>query len=371
MKTIVCVGGARPNFMKLAPLLASLRTDQELRVVLIHTGQHHDAVMAGQFFDQLGLPIPDFALGVGSGTHGAQTARALERIESALSELGERGHRSDLVLVVGDVNSTLAAALAAAKLGIPIAHLEAGLRSFDRTMPEEINRLATDAISDLLLASETSGVANLRSEGVPDSRIALVGNLMIDSLHRHLDQARAARTRSSGDGPYGVLTLHRPANVDDPRRLRELADILAEISREIPLVFPVHPRTRERIRRQRLRLPDSIHLREPMGYIEFLGLVDGSEVVLTDSGGIQEETTALGIPCLTLRDNTERPATVLEGTNVLAGTTAAGIWVAWKNRPDRQNPPARVPQGWDGRAAPRTHARIREFLGLSAMKKVA
>ena len=342
---------------------------------MIHTGQHHDWRMAGEIWQQLGLPEPDFALGAGSGSHGAQTARVLERCEAALVELTERGERPDLVIVVGDVNSTLAAALAAVKLGIPVAHVEAGLRSFDRTMPEEINRLATDAICDLLWASEISGVRNLRAEGVEESRIALVGNLMIDSLHRHRAAARTAwrqlPLRAQTPEDYGVVTLHRAANVDDPARLRELLEVLGEIAREMPLVFPVHPRTEARVREAGFVWPDRVITAEPLGYQEFLGLVEGSQVVLTDSGGIQEETTAMGIPCLTLRENTERPATVEEGTNVLAGTSLEGVRAAWSRRARRTERPVRTPQGWDGRAAWRVHARLREFLELGAIEQAA
>lgn len=374
-KTIVCVGGARPNFVKLAPLVESLRQDSEFRVRLVHTGQHHDHRMAGSFFEQLGLPAPDYSLAAGSGSHGVQTARVLERSEAVFEELAARGERPAAVVVVGDVNSTLAAALAAAKLGLPVVHVEAGLRSFDRSMPEEINRLATDAISDLLLASERSGVANLRAEGVRPERIALVGNLMIDSLHQHREAARLAWRRAAPagfGGRYGVVTLHRPANVDDPARLAQLIGVLEEIARELPLVFPLHPRTRNRVAEAGIAFSSRLTALEPLGYQEFLGLVEASETVLTDSGGIQEETTALGIPCLTLRDNTERPATVEEGTNILAGTSPDRILRAFGERPARRaQPSSRMPWGWDGKAAGRIHARLRDFVGLEAIELAA
>jgi UDP-N-acetylglucosamine 2-epimerase (non-hydrolysing) len=369
--TIVCLGGARPNFMKLAPVVAALDAAPDFESILVHSGQHYDQALSGQFFRDLGLRDPDFHLEAGSGTHGAQTARVLERFEGVLEGLIAEGRRPDGVLVVGDVNSTLAGALAAAKLGIPVIHAEAGLRSFDRSMPEEINRLATDAVSDLLLASEESGMRNLRHEGIPERRLRLVGNLMIDSLARNLDAARAsgvqARLGIPEGGRYGVVTLHRAANVDDPAQLGELFAALGEIAGSLELYFPVHPRTRARLAAAGLAVPPRLRLIEPLGYHEFLGLVAGARAVLTDSGGIQEETTALGIVCLTLRNNTERPATLTEGTNHLAGTRRERILAVWRSVRARVEEgaatgrPARVPQGWDGRAAERTLEALREF----------
>ena len=358
---LILVGGARPNFMKLAPLWASLSVDSDFQPLLIHTGQHYDDALAGQFFRDLGLPEPAYALAVGSGSHGAQTARVLERIEPILAE-----EKPAAVIVVGDVNSTLAGAIAAAKLGIKVVHVEAGLRSFDRQMPEEINRLAVDAISDLLLVSEESGERNLRQEGVPAERIRFVGNLMIDSLLRHREAALASgiQQRLGTPAEYGVVTLHRAGNVDDPAQLAELFATLDEISRRVPLYFPVHPRTRGRMESSGVAVPERLHLLDPLGYVEFLGLVAGSSVVLTDSGGIQEETTVLQIPCLTLRDNTERPATVDEGTNVLAGTQQASILAAWRTLESRGlgRRPGRIPKGWDGQAAERSRDALRGFL---------
>lgn len=345
--------------MKLGPLWPVLANDPAFEPVLVHTGQHYDDALSEQFLRDLGLPEPAYRLVVGSGSHAAQTARILERMEPVLE-----AERPAAVLVVGDVNSTLGAALVAAKMGIAVVHVEAGLRSFDRTMPEEINRLAVDAISDLLLASEESGLRNLRAEGVPESRMRLVGNLMIDSLRGNLERARAARVpvRLGIEGAYGVVTLHRAANVDEPARLAELVGTLEVIARRQPLYFPVHPRTRARLVGSSLLVSERIHLLDPLGYVEFLGLVAGAAVVLTDSGGIQEETTVLGVPCLTLRDNTERPATVEQGTNVLAGTRRETILRAW-NGLDAERPLRRVPEGWDGHAAERVVGALREFVG--------
>lgn len=363
---ILLIGGARPNFMKLAPLWAALSTDADLEPRLIHTGQHYDDALAGRFFRDLGLPQPAHALEVGSGTHAVQTARIMERLEPVLT-----AEKPSAVVVVGDVNSTLAGALVASKMGIRVVHVEAGLRSFDRTMPEEINRLAVDAISDLLLVSEESGTRNLLREGVPPERIRFVGNLMIDSLRRHLEQARASgiQQRLGIAGEYGVVTLHRAANVDEPAQLSELLETLGEISRRVPLYFPVHPRTQARMRGANLNASGGrIHLLDPLGYVEFLGLVAGSSVVLTDSGGIQEETTVLGVPCMTLRDNTERPATIEQGTNILAGTRKDTILAAWSELLSRGlgARKGKVPPGWDGDAGARCHAVLREFLGRGA-----
>ncbi len=357
---LVLVGGARPNFMKLAPLLRELGRDAFFQPVLVHTGQHYDQQMSGQFFVDLDMPAPDHYLEAGSGSHAAQTAQILSRMEPVL--LAEK---PDGVVVVGDVNSTIAAALAAKKLQIPLIHVEAGLRSFDRTMPEEINRLATDAITDLFLVTEESGRRNLLGEGADPGRIHLVGNLMIDSLRRHLDQARAdlSLLRELGlDGaPYALLTLHRPANVDSGPVLDGILDALEQVGAEMPVLFPVHPRTRARLGALGRTLP-GVRLLDPLGYLDFLRVMSAAQVVFTDSGGVQEETTALGIPCLTLRDNTERPVTVDQGTNRLAGTSRESILKAWNEH--RASPrKGALPQYWDGTAAARCRAVLAEFYG--------
>lgn len=360
---LLCVGGARPNFMKLAPLLDALRADSRFHPLLVHTGQHYDHQMSGAFFRDLGLPDPDFYLGVGSGSHAQQTAEILKTFEPVVLD-----SRPGAVLVVGDVNSTIGCALVAAKLCVPVIHVEAGLRSFDRTMPEEINRVLTDAISDLLLVSEPSGLENLRREGADPASVRLVGNLMIDSLRRHLEQSRALRMASQLElepRAYGVVTLHRPANVDDAAALGQILGALAEISRELPLVFPVHPRTRSRLQSLDAAPDHRIRLLEPLSYLEFLSLMSDAAAVFTDSGGIQEETTVLGIPCFTLRDNTERPITIEQGTNVLAGTGKQSILAAW-NRHGLARPAARVPDLWDGQAASRAVAAIADCFGVSS-----
>jgi len=355
---ILCVAGARPNFMKLAPLVAALGRDPGFAPFIVHTGQHYDDQMSGQFFRDLAMPAPKHNLTVGSGSHAQQTAEILRRFEPVVLE-----ELPDAVLVVGDVNSTMACALVAKKLQIPVIHVEAGLRSFDRGMPEEINRLVTDAISDLLLVTEESGRRNLIAEGVPADRIFLVGNLMIDSLRANINNARQSGILERiGAKPksYGLVTLHRPSNVDDPDHLAELVDTLSVIAGEVPLYLPVHPRTRARMTEHKLTLHPEIHLTDPLGYLDFLWLMSNSSIVLTDSGGIQEETTALGVPCLTLRDNTERPATIDEGTNILAGTRKSSILSAWSQM--KQSPKAgRLPKYWDGSAAGRCVEVLRSY----------
>jgi UDP-N-acetylglucosamine 2-epimerase (non-hydrolysing) len=352
---VLLVAGARPNFMKIAPIARELeRRGGLFESILVHTGQHYDAAMSRIFFDQLRLPRPAIDLEVGSDSHARQTAAIMTAFEPVLLEW-----KPDVVLVVGDVNSTIACALVASKRRVRVAHVEAGLRSFDRDMPEEINRVLTDQISDLLFVTESSGVENLRREGIPEERIFLVGNVMIDTLLAHRDAALALGTPARmgmQPGKYGVITLHRPSNVDDPRALEELFGAIGEISRDLPLVFPVHPRTRASLSRSvavsRLCDEKRLHLSDPMGYLEFLGLVAESAVVLTDSGGVQEETTVLGVPCLTLRTSTERPATITHGTNLLAGVRPDGILQAW--RTVKTTPRiARVPPLWDGKAAER------------------
>jgi UDP-N-acetylglucosamine 2-epimerase (non-hydrolysing) len=344
------VVGARPNFPKLAPVHRAGR-ESGLEQVVVHTGQHYDDAMSDAFFRDLGIAPPDVNLAVGSDTHAAQTARIMERIEPVLLE-----QRPDWVVVYGDVNSTMAAAVVASKLGMRVAHVEAGLRSFDRTMPEEINRIVTDRLADLLLTPSRDADAQLRAEGEPDTEIAFVGNVMIDSLFYALPAARATgfRERIGVNGSAVVVTLHRPSNVDDPERIRVLADVLSEIALERPVVFPAHPRTRQRLQAAGLRM-DRVQVLDPVGYLEMLDLVEHAFAVVTDSGGLQEETTALGIPCLTVRPNTERPITIAEGTNRLVpdpGDIVAEL------RQVRRPAIAPRPEGWDGHAGERVIAEL-------------
>jgi UDP-N-acetylglucosamine 2-epimerase (non-hydrolysing) len=360
---VVLVAGARPNFMKIAPLMEALSRRPQISTVLVHTGQHYDRAMSESFFEDLGIPKPDINLEVGSGSQNFQTGAILQKFEPVLER-----ERPDLVVVVGDVTSTVACALAAARLGVAVAHVEAGLRSFDRRMPEEINRVVTDAIADLLLVSEEGAIDNLLREGIPRERIHFVGNVMIDTLMRHREKAARsdvlARLGLEGRR-YSVLTLHRPSNVDDPAVFVPLVRNLEEVARRVPIVFPCHPRTRSRIEGAGLSaafrdaaaggVPErGIHLVPPLGYLEFLHLMSRAAAVLTDSGGIQEETTILGVPCLTLRENTERPVTVDEGTNVLVGRDFAKVHevlaqvLAGTFRKGRG-----APRLWDGRAAER------------------
>jgi UDP-N-acetylglucosamine 2-epimerase (non-hydrolysing) len=351
---ILCVVGARPNFMKMAPIVRALASKPgRFATTLVHTGQHYDEAMSKIFFEELGMPRPDLDLNVGSGSHAAQTAAIMKAFEPALLEIAPQ-----LVIVVGDVNSTIACALVAVKLGVRVAHVEAGLRSFDRTMPEEINRLLTDQISDLLFTTEASAETNLLREGIDRSKIHFVGNVMIDTLLTHRDKARAlnAAARHGLNGRYGLMTMHRPANVDDAGTFEAMMGALAVIASDVPLVFPVHPRTRPSILRSGAarEMVDAgrLTLLDPLGYLEFVGLMEGAAVVLTDSGGIQEETTILGVPCLTLRNNTERPITIAEGTNRLAGTTPESILAAWRTL-QADAGERRVPPLWDGHASER------------------
>jgi UDP-N-acetylglucosamine 2-epimerase (non-hydrolysing) len=364
---ILSVVGARPNFIKIAPLIRAMRSYPDVTSILVHTGQHYDVSMAGQFFEDLQIPTPDVSLEVGSGSHAYQTAEVMKRIEPVLVE-----KRPDIVLVVGDVNSTVAAALTAVKLHIAVAHVEAGLRSFDRSMPEEINRVVTDAISDYLFVTEESGVENLRREGVDERKVFLVGNVMIDSLEasrRLWKQSSMLTQLGLTSGQYGIVTLHRPATVDDPSILRGVIEALGEIATHIPLIFPVHPRTRKTLidmleLRHPLwfgagRLPSwGICCLEPLGYLDFMALVSTARIVFTDSGGLQEETTVLGVPCVTLRDNTERPVTISHGTNQLVGTSPAEIIDAGRRILTTQQTLLPPPPLWDGKAAQRIIARL-------------
>ena len=359
---IIGVVGARPNFMKIGPVLDALGKKAGVETLLVHTGQHYDEKMSKVFFEELGLPKPEINLEIGSGPHGRQTGRIMAAFEEVLEE-----RRPGLVMVVGDVNSTLACSLAAVKLKIPVAHIEAGLRSGDRTMPEEINRIVTDTLSDYLFVTERSGVENLRAEGIPDSRIFLVGNVMIDNLVRNLERidrmgiVSPVDSEAGGDG-YAALTLHRPSNVDDADVFGGIAAALADVAERLPVYFPVHPRTREKIagfglgkyfRDYEPGLKSGILMTEPMGALVFLSLMRKARLVLTDSGGIQEETTFLGIPCVTIRENTERPVTIEEGTNVLVGTDPEAIRRAAFDILGGRAKIGRVPDLWDGRAAER------------------
>lgn len=359
--TLDLVAGARPNFMKLAPVVRGLVNHPEVTFRVVHTGQHYDASMTDVFFEELGIPAPDVHLEVGSGPHGAQTARIIERYEAHAIERPPAA-----TVVFGDVNSTVACALAAVKLGIPVAHVEAGLRSFDRSMPEEINRLLTDAVCDLLLVSEPSGLGNLRREGVPDAKVRLIGNVMIDTLLANLSAARARRTaaRLGLDGRrYGFVTLHRPSNVDHPETLTTLLNLLHELAARMPLVFAVHPRTVAAAARMRLaRLvsegqPDLICL-GPQPYLDSLSLLSGAAVVLTDSGGLQEESSVLKVPCLTLRENTERPITVTLGTSRLVGNDPSRIRTAFDDALARKWPEGQAIPLWDGKAGERAAAEL-------------
>jgi UDP-N-acetylglucosamine 2-epimerase (non-hydrolysing) len=348
---ILAIAGARPNFMKIAPLMWELRRRPGIQSYLVHTGQHYDERMSKLFFEELNIPRPDIDLGVGSGSHTVQTAEVMKRFEPVVLE-----QRPDVVLVVGDVNSTLACALTAVKLNVPVAHVEAGLRSFDRTMPEEINRILTDAISQWLFVTEHSGITNLRNEGVDEERIFMVGNVMIDTLlscRRRCEESTILEQFGLGERPYAVLTLHRPANVDDPAVFGRLLAGIDRLQREVPIVFPVHPRTRKALNGSAAESLPGLLLTEPLGYLDFMKLLSHARVVLTDSGGIQEETTVLGVPCLTLRNNTERPITVEQGTNRLVGLDPERIIATGLEVLSRPVQEARIPELWDGRAAER------------------
>ena len=369
MLKVINVVGARPNFMKVAPIVAAMKQrPAKFQPLVVHTGQHYDAAMSDSFFRDLELSEPDTHLGVGSASHAAQTAAVMERFEPVLLQ-----EKPDWVLVVGDVNSTLACALVCVKLGVKVAHVEAGLRSRDRTMPEEINRLLTDQIADLLFTPSTDADANLRSEGIQEERIRFVGNVMIDSLQQNLKRARSSHISTElgvAGTDYAVLTLHRPSNVDEFDAFDRILSALEKITERLPVIFPVHPRTRKTIAAlglaNRVTAMDKLRLIDPLGYLDFLSLYSGARLVLTDSGGIQEETTALGIPCLTLRENTERPITVELGTNVVVGTdttriiTAAAAALNGSAKRVTRQPPL-----WDGHTSERILDALEEVPTLS------
>ena len=363
---ILCIVGARPNFMKIAPLMRAFRASPEcFDARLVHTGQHYDEAMKDAFFRQLQIPEPDIDLGVGSGTHTIQTAEIMRRFEPVMDDTEPK-----VVLVVGDVNSTIACALVAAKKDVAVVHVEAGLRSGDRRMPEEINRVLTDQISDLLFTTEPDGKANLLREGVAPEKIHFVGNVMIDTLFANRERAAMAEQTLAEltdidpvTDDFGVLTLHRPSNVDDPTVLVRLLETLVKLSQRLPMVFPIHPRTRARIEQAgltQLLANSRIALTEPLGYLQLLGLMTKARLVLTDSGGLQEETTALGVPCITLRENTERPITVDNGTNTIVGTDPARIIACFDDVMENGGKAGRVPELWDGRAAERIADVIRQ-----------
>ena len=358
MLKVINVAGARPNFMKVAPIVAAMkRRANEFQSILVHTGQHYGAAMSDAFFRDLQMPEPDVDLGVGSASHAVQTAGVIQAFEPYVIN-----EKPDWVIVVGDVNSTVACALVCAKLGVKVAHVEAGLRSRDRAMPEEINRILTDQIAELLLTPSLDANENLRAEGIPEERIRFVGNVMIDSLYSNLERAKKSTIRADLDlraQEYALLTLHRPSNVDEQASLGRILDGLAEIARRVPVIFPAHPRTVKMIDElglsERVERIGGLRMIEPQGYLDFLDLLSSAKLVLTDSGGIQEETTVLGIPCITLRENTERPITVEMGTNSIAGTDTVKIVAAadraLDNPPDNSRP--QVPPLWDGKTADR------------------
>jgi len=352
---ILSIVGARPNLPKIAPLLREMRRHPGIDPILVHTGQHYDEKLSDIFFRQMGIPAPHVNLEVGSGSHAAQTAEVLKRIEPVLIE-----HQPDVVVVVGDVNSTIAVALAASKLGIPVAHVEAGLRSFDRSMPEEINRVLTDAIAEYLFVTEEDAIEHLLKEGRPRESIHFVGNVMIDSLRYFLPIAQKSaigdelRLKNGvGWKRFAVLTLHRPSNVDFTEKLSDLLNAIDQIAAELPVIFPVHPRTQNHLKQAGIRHHPDLCLIPPIGYLDFLCLLSKSSIVLTDSGGIQEETTALGVPCLTLRENTERPVTISQGTNLLVGTDPSKIVAAARAALSGTGKAGRIPPLWDGQSAER------------------
>jgi UDP-N-acetylglucosamine 2-epimerase (non-hydrolysing) len=361
---VINVVGARPNFVKISPIMAAYSQYSTIEPILVHTGQHYDWKMSDSFFCLLDIPKPDINLEVGSASHAVQTAEIIKAFEPVILE-----HKPDAILVVGDVNSTVACSLVAAKLGVKIIHVEAGLRSFDRTMPEEINRVLTDAVSDMLFCTEQSGVDNLIKEGVAENKIFLVGNVMIDSLIKSkpkADKSEILKQLNLDGGKYAVLTLHRPSNVDNKDVFGGIIDALDAIAKDIPIIFPVHPRTRSNLLSnslgKRIEAMTNLRMVEPMGYIDFLRLVSSAGLILTDSGGIQEETTYLKVPCLTLRHNTERPITAQIGTNRIVGTDAGNIINAYKDIVNGRNRLGQIPPLWDGHAAERIVKIIFEHL---------
>ena len=360
---ILCVVGARPNFMKIAPLLREMAHVPQIRPVLIHTGQHYDQDMSDIFFQDLEIQRPDLHLGVGSGSQAAQTGKIMVAFEAVLEKIG-----ADLVLVVGDVNSTLACSVVSAKAEVPVAHVEAGLRSFDRSMPEEINRIVTDALSTYHFITSRDAEDNLRREGADPEGIHFVGNVMIDTLLRFSEKAEASSIRSSLglEGDFALLTLHRPSNVDQAVSLRRIFDALEVVGRSLPIVFPVHPRTRKMLAEFGISTEGSgLLLVEPLGYLDFIHLEKRARLVLTDSGGIQEETTVLGVPCLTLRENTERPITLVEGTNILVGNDTDRIVQEATRILKTGGGPRKVPELWDGKASERIVSVLRTIGGLA------
>ncbi|MCE5324976.1 MAG: UDP-N-acetylglucosamine 2-epimerase (non-hydrolyzing) [Planctomycetaceae bacterium] len=359
---IINVAGARPNFMKIAPLMEAFAATPGIEPMLVHTGQHYDKKMSDLFFEQLGIPQPDVNLGIGSGSHAVQTAEVMKAFEPVVLE-----HKPDVVLVVGDVNSTIACGLVAVKLGVTLVHVEAGLRSNDRRMPEEINRVLTDSISDILFCTEQSGVDNLLREGVAPQRIHLVGNVMIDTLLKNRDKAEQSTVLEDlkiKPRLYAALTLHRPSNVDDPAVLGGLLDALDVVQKDMPVIFPIHPRTRKNLSTgplsARLAAMPNLRLVDPMGYLDFLKLTAHARCVLTDSGGIQEETTILKVPCLTLRENTERPVTAEVGSNMIVGTDPRKIIEAYRATMAGKGAPGQIPPLWDGQAAQRIAAILKQ-----------
>ncbi len=368
MPLIYLVAGARPNFMKIAPIVRALQQQTALTFQIIHTGQHYDRDMNDVFFEELGIPQPDVFMGAGGGSHAQQTARIMIAFEELCQQT-----RPDAVLVVGDVNSTLACSIAAKKLNIPVAHVEAGLRSGDLTMPEEINRLVTDSITDWFFVTEPSAVAHLQKEGKADAAIHYVGHVMVDNVLYQADKLAAdsgalfdtsayKAARLADGGRYGVVTLHRPSNVDDKAAMTQVAGALIEIAAQLPLIFPVHPRTRANLSAFGIDLGPNITLVGPQAYMAFLNLWKDAAVVLTDSGGLQEETTALGVPCITIRENTERPVTVDEGSNVLAGTNPVRIIACARQILAGEGKQGRRPHLWDGKAAERIVAVLTDEL---------
>ena len=367
MKKILLIAGARPNFMKIAPIVRALQQREEaFEFRLIHTGQHYDREMSDVFFEELEIPKPDHYLDVGSGSHAEQTAKVMVRFEKVCEQ-----EQPDLVLVVGDVNSTLACSIVAKKMNVPVAHVEAGLRSGDMRMPEEINRLVTDAISDYFFVTEKSGVDHLRAEGKPESAVFFVGHVMIDNLFHQLDklvslpQEQLDSLGLKARYPrYGVVTLHRPSNVDKAQTLTSLIGAMSQIAKKLPLIFPIHPRTLGNLEKFGIQLPENIVTIKPQPYMAFLNLFKDAHIVLTDSGGLQEETTALGVPCLTLRENTERPITAEEGTNVVVGTDPDRIVRESEKIFSGQGKAGRRPELWDGKAAERIVAILENRLGI-------